>query len=343
MQRNDDFEIDDLAGWVDTGIGVSWDLYDHNVEPAPVTCGCGVVGFWSWWEPPPRLAHIAVARPRWFRPSVSPCERCQDGVERDQTERSLLARQKRAGVPERFRSYRMDVFVTQDGGEPSAEFRRRVMLAHRPTIGVAAGNGSAFIDLHDWDPAKRLGVFLHGPVGVGKSLLCAAMATKMLGSGDEEWKVRTDEEMRSAFGESVDIPAMRRASRDRYLLRYSSSMEVFCTTEAELVRRQELSWSKDKDPLGRACEVPLLLLDDLGTSPMNSAKQADYVTSQIERLICGRYDRNLPTFITSNVSWNALMNTGHSKPGRYGFRVGDRLAQMMGAVHLLGGESWRRS
>jgi DNA replication protein DnaC len=79
----------------------------------------------------------------------------------------------------------------------------------------------------------------------------------------------------------------------------------------------------------RVTEKHLVVLDDLGAE-----RVTDWVQEQLYKLINERYERMLPTVVTSNCSLQELEY-------RLGGPVVDRLAEMCDVVPVTG-RSWRR-
>lgn len=84
--------------------------------------------------------------------------------------------------------------------------------------------------------------------------------------------------------------------------------------------------------LSRYMEADLLILDDLGAE-----KTTEFVEGEIYNIINYRYNKKLPTIITSNINWNDL-------PEKYemnGKRIASRISEMCGSFNL-NGKDYRR-
>lgn len=79
------------------------------------------------------------------------------------------------------------------------------------------------------------------------------------------------------------------------------------------------------DLLDRASRAPVLMLDDFGST----RRPAPWRVDVIEGLIGERYDRRLPTLISSNLTLDEV-----GSPDLYGLRVADRLSEMIGGEPL---------
>ena len=101
---------------------------------------------------------------------------------------------------------------------------------------------------------------------------------------------------------------------------------------------------KETRLLKKICEVPVLILDDLGMS----GKVSTYAAGRLSMIIDARYENSkLATVITSNLSLDALQDKLDSPSDSTdaftldGSRIADRLKEMCAIVEL-GGESRRR-
>ncbi|MCK1813302.1 ATP-binding protein [Streptomyces sp. XM4011] len=86
--------------------------------------------------------------------------------------------------------------------------------------------------------------------------------------------------------------------------------------------------------LNRLCEVPLLLLDDLG-----SAKASEWTEEVTYRVINERYNRCLPTAFTSNLPPRS--KDGRDLTATLGDRIVSRLAEMTKVIPMAGADRRR--
>ncbi|GAA4706246.1 ATP-binding protein [Streptomyces youssoufiensis] len=114
--------------------------------------------------------------------------------------------------------------------------------------------------------------------------------------------------------------------------------ELIATTSADLYGelRPTGSAGAAEHRLRRLCEVPLLLLDDLG-----SAKASEWTEEITYRLINHRYNHCLPTIFTSNLPTRPSVDaqgkvTGPSLTSALGDRIVSRLAEMTTVVPMAG-------
>lgn len=88
--------------------------------------------------------------------------------------------------------------------------------------------------------------------------------------------------------------------------------------------------------LNKLCDIPLLLLDDLG-----SAKTSEWTEEVTYRLINHRYNAMLPTVFTSNLP--AKAPNGRDLTDALGERIVSRLAEMTTVIPMAGTDRRRRA
>ncbi|MBN0043096.1 ATP-binding protein [Streptomyces actuosus] len=119
---------------------------------------------------------------------------------------------------------------------------------------------------------------------------------------------------------------------------------MLATTAADMYGRLRPGGSERtaEDELKRLCDIPLLLLDDLG-----SAKASEWTEEITYRLINGRYNQCLPTVFTSNLPTRAPRDE-NGRPiapdlaAALGERIVSRLAEMTTVVPMTGDDLRRR-
>jgi len=232
----------------------------------------------------------------WLRADL--CRDCRDAQELTEERKEQAKRKRRATLARLERT-----------GLPRryAELRltHQVMLKDRESlaslkercgpgaVGVTPHNAAVIYAMEAYAPEKH-SLYVMGPVGSGKTCLAAALTAKMAVAEHDVW----------------------------------------FTSEADLLdhERRMISDSRLPNALERACQVPVLVLDDFGACEQRSLWTLD----KVERLFCSRYNAMLPVVITSNVSF-------HDLAARYGARIHSRLCEMVTPRGLLEleGQDWR--
>jgi len=100
-----------------------------------------------------------------------------------------------------------------------------------------------------------------------------------------------------------------------------------------IVSAQDLLRMDDNQRFEDVSNAPALVMDDLGTESLTSKVYGTTFTPAIE-MIYKRYDRQLPTIITSNLSMETLCRT-------YGERVSDRFHEAYDTI-TFDNKSFRR-
>ncbi len=305
-------------------------LYDASICPGtPERCeGCGDYFEWSWWER--RETDGKNIHSRWFHP-VIPCNDCRARDEHVSAAASFSKRQAAAGIPKKYRGHSWDRTERIGRTESPAAFRRRVLICELPTIGIWGGNDDVARSAMGWRARRAESMWLEGKPGGGKTLFAAATASRALIIGQRR-KVQL-------FGE--DHPRYEQFERAGRNFKFVGGIgrNVLMVNEDELHARARLSWDGNRAPLKRISKASILILDELGScgrDKENSVKAVHRgVADTIEKLIAFRYERKLPTLITSNEPM-------HHCEALYGKRVMSRLAEMIpGGGLTIGGQDWR--
>jgi hypothetical protein len=163
------------------------DIHDPSTKPAPELCPtCGRAVPWSWLPVDPGRGPLhARLAPRggwWCRPPVRPCgpdcrgagvaPRLRAAAPTDlEVEVDVDATLAAAGVPARLIGASLARSCRIADGEDLGAFRARTRASK--AIGVTPDNARAFVAVRDFVGTDGW-LALHGPVGVGKTVLLAA-------------------------------------------------------------------------------------------------------------------------------------------------------------------------
>ena len=177
-------------------------------------------------------------------------------------------------------------------------------------------------------PDVKKGLLLTGQAGTGKTHLAQAIANSV--KSGVYWASMSEllAELRPGSGTQKSIEIAERCFRECHgfcgITQYQAKPRGDCLNcQVVLKGRQPI--------LGYAAEVPLLVLDDLGTS-----KPTDWVAEQVYMLLSQRIEREspLPIIGTTNYTLEELEDRlGHDRS----------VSRLVGLceVHELTGEDWR--
>ncbi len=232
------------------------------------------------------------------------CADCQARADMAEAKREYRNAQIRARVPPRFRDLRLDdpnegstVWLPDDAEMVEAFQARREQEGR---LVVCSQNLHVVRLMRRWDGASFV---LHGPVGTGKTAMLAAFVNRQL------W----------------------------------AKTACLWVTEADLLASQRRPVAgqpnRDERVLEDACRVPVLALDELGAGVNPEGRRQwereSSAAHLVERVVCTRYDKNLPVFITTNLAPKQLAKL-------FGQRTTSRLREMTGDAFLeITGYSWR--
>lgn len=335
----DDDILDNVLTLPRARVGAAFSIFDADAEPALVPCECGELYPWVWWDPEVKFPGRGL-RGRWAHPTVNPCPSCKPSDAFDDMAQ-LAHRQKVAGVPFRYRAFRLDRKGVQTRDETEEAFRNRIRHANgrkgaSQVIGVTASLARTYRALLDYEPASG-SLMLWGPPGTGKTLLMCALATRLLEQPPRQLVdlfavgrlVEHDERRRDYM--------LKRGLNMAHVQRSAASSVRYITTE-ELADREALRWKGDPQPAAEVAEASVLFLDEL----WGEQKPTVAEVKGVKRVVEYRYQNGLPTVYASNTDPAQLLD---DRACPYGARMADRFAETLqrgAGIHSLGGDSWRR-
>lgn len=219
------------------------------------------------------------------------------------------------------------------GNEDTGSFMHRLLTQQQRRLGVLNINAKPVDGIARWTRRPIASVYIGGNVGQGKTALACAMVDALLEPREVEERRRSDEELKAHFGGNwQNVPESRRWVSGR-----PQPRDVLYSTWRDLMWRITTKYKTlDRDAIGRVSRAGYLFIDDLGTWEGVDSKRKERATDAFEALLEYRYRNELPVVVTSNVPFADLRD-------RYGLRVADRLAEMIGTHHYqLRGPSWRQ-
>jgi DNA replication protein DnaC len=319
------------------------DMLDPTTPPPAKQCkGCGVDLPFVWWHGRGPIG------PRWTFPK--PCAKCEYMGQIRAASTEMQRRQEASGIPVKHRRHRWAWTVLQDPKESWATFAAAVR-AHEggtPRIGIARADAETANALRRWEPAHG-SMYLHGPVGSGKSLWCAARVTDLLEPTEEgEVELGELELVERGVPESM-APIYVATGRNRF--RKPGGLQTYgvqFVDEEEIVRRQQLAWAGDRVPLLGIARADVLVYDDLGAVLVGGmGKSRELAARCVAQLVDLRWREERPMLITSNRPLEDLASGDHldrRTVDRLHEMIGDRQFAMVGVPeeHVEAGYSWRR-
>jgi DNA replication protein DnaC len=268
------------------------------------------------------------------------CVRAQEVA--DELKRAAASKAS-AGIGARDRDWSLDRIEWQRE-EGAGEFMRFCAAQTPKRLGVLRCNAREVLKALEWRPEKG-SVWIEGEVGLGKTALAAALMSRAMTAGDRRWEAFDDDHMSRKYGKDWRDRVLPRGVKGRFIQR--PTWAAYMVQEAELLRRQQLSWEGDRAPLHRLGRSQLLGIDDFGVSlkrmPNGDIKTpSDWILDSIERLLTLRYAEGLPMVFTSNFALGDIAPPSGGRAGPLGRRVADRIREMVGdRVVRLRGPSWR--
>ena len=339
-------------------------------EPDPIVCpSCGTRQRWTRFE---RHGRMIWAYPpvKKLTPPVGSdedgenpyaCPECEERTREGALQRMISRRLAACGVPERFRGYSMQRVAYQGPRETDERFRLRVR-GQDGVYGVGVFDREAWETCMGWvkymkggstkvrgmtGPQRHMrgaSLYIHGPVGVGKTLLSVVLLSELVKGGvqipvddmdyadhlSEKYGISTEAAMKEVMAAKIDGRPIAWTSERSYSPRFISS--------SELIALETLSWKGNPSPLYRFTKHKdgPLVIDDFDSEGGPGQKPREFVVRCMERLIHYRHARRLTTIITSNSSPDLVREN-------YGERVASRMREIYEPIELTGGgDEWRR-
>ncbi len=141
--------------------------------------------------------------------------------------------------------------------------------------------------VQNWDQSLG-GLYIYGPVGVGKTHVLSALACEMVERGDSVY--------------------------------YANAIKLM--TQLRLAIRNKKQ-ERLQDYLGR---IDHLFIDDIGVE-----KQTNWMNSRVYEIMVDRWEKNLPTYFTSNYSILDLSK-------RCDFRIASRIEEICESLQMTGND-----
>lgn len=165
------------------------------------------------------------------------------------------------------------------------------------------------------NPAHKPSLLLYGLPGTGKTTMARAVQTMA-------------KHLRSAYGRD-GINRLQREAQDYFsddVIREFERMEAAVLVPYYCTALDVAEMAKDRrDQFAQICKMSFLILDDIGPEPR---RVNNYGTEclPVAELLQRRYDKSLPTIITTNLGDSEIEGTPQFLG--YGRRIMDRLNEM---------------
>ena len=147
----------------------------------------------------------------------------------------------------------------------------------------------------DKTTVNHANIFLTGNMGAGKTIMASAL-------------------LQNIIRRSIECDSL-----DPNDIKTNGKLKCLFTTEAQLNTDIKATWRKDSDQtykklMNRLISIPLLCIDDVG-----SVAASESLFEAYTMILDERYNRNLPTILTSNVPYESLQNViGARSKDRFG-------------------------
>lgn len=219
-------------------------------------------------------------------------------AEQDRIQRKIAKLMRNSGIRGRFQQRTFDRFVVNEKNAKAFQAAKWYAEHFSDMLPSTDARGNVR------SPAKeRNGLFIVGSYGTGKTHLATAIANSLIRDG----------------------------------------MPVICMTMIDLLARIKSTFdandeATEADVMRVYCDVPLLVIDDLG-----SEQPTEWGISKIYAIVNARYEAFMPVVVTTNYTGKELIRRmTPSAPGdsRNAEKTLDRLKEMCEGVEMFW-ESWR--
>ena len=283
---------------------------DPNADPDPIPCPtCGRPFAWEW---NPDVLRGRVP-PHWVPPCTYPdadgrpraCSTCQLNAEMQAHDAEHTRRMTEAGVNRRHLDYTFARMATPKRGEDWQDFAARIKDTKPPVYGVFGNDEHAIQRVRLWRPGDD-GFILEGPIGAGKSLLISMLIRDLVRPKPGYWAERSLNRLIEMGHPPKRAKILVETGRHKVWVNPDAGRRFpLFARESDIVQDTMQGWSGDKDPLLRYATADVLIIDDLGVSLASkqaSEKQRAQAQLAIARLVDLRYNRQLPTLVTTNLT-----------------------------------------
>lgn len=155
--------------------------------------------------------------------------------------------------------------------------------------------------------SPKAGLLLYGGVGSGKTTLARCVGRTLTGMLAAADRILSREAWQSSAEELRHAERLCRMLPRPEMVSAFEAVGMVGTERFEAVKR-----------------TGFLILDDMGCEAA-TAKNYGTEVAPVAEILCARYDRMLPTIVTSNLDDDGILH-------RYGIRVADRMAELFDRI-----------